>query len=442
MSQPTTPAAAAEPEKPRTIWERVVTSTPIILTVVATILAGLSSSEMTRAQYFRSLAAQNQSKVSDQWNFFQAKRIRGTDMDGTAIILRSTTGAGPMTPESLKASALRLSEQLKRAEKEADTLAKAVGAAGSSAANLSSPTDQFRDATKAALAASDKLARKLDALAKETPRSPLTYLSGGTVPERVGRDAEEREKLAKALESIKPEVSKSLGYFDPGLLKTLNELNPAILEAVWEVNERKNEWEMTDTLPRIKVEQIHKAIDDGEKTASQFEAACAPITSALRDLDKLINDQTGAVRGLYRASQEVSMAAATLAPGDAKQNEVRQAAEAAAFTGSMLKSASDELGNDFKAAQLTYDSRRYDREARDNQAVAGLYELDVRKASLDSERHRVRSTNFFYAMLAAQGGVTIATFSIAMRRRSLLWALAALAGLASMGLAAYVYLAM
>ena len=145
-----------------------------------------------------------------------------------------------------------------------------------------------------------------------------------------------------------------------------------------------------------------------------------PNTKTFRGIDKLIADQSGAARALYRSSQDVSQAA-VLAPGDSKLDDVRQKAAAVARTGSALKSAGDELANDFKAAQLVYDSRRYEREARYNQAVAGLYELDVRKASLESDRHRVRSTNFFYAMLAAQGGVTIATFSIAMRRRSVLW---------------------
>jgi hypothetical protein len=74
--------------------------------------------------------------------------------------------------------------------------------------------------------------------------------------------------------------------------------------------------------------------------------------------------------------------------------------------------------------------------------VAGLYELDVRKASLNSERHRNRSMFFFFAMLAAQGGVTIATFAIAMRRRSVPWALATLAGLAALAVGVYVYLLM
>jgi len=43
-------------------------------------------------------------------------------------------------------------------------------------------------------------------------------------------------------------------------------------------------------------------------------------------------------------------------------------------------------------------------------------------------------------MLAAQAGVTIATFSLAVRYRSVLWGLAALAGLGALGIGAFVLL--
>src|SRR5947209_7402991 len=83
-SMPMSPPPVASPkeanaptaEQPQGRWETIITTTPVILTVLATILAGLSSGEMTRAQYYRALAAQNQSKVADQWNFFQFKRTR------------------------------------------------------------------------------------------------------------------------------------------------------------------------------------------------------------------------------------------------------------------------------------------------------------------------------------------------------------------------------
>src|SRR5712692_9440324 len=69
-------------------WRQAaLTATPVVLTVVATVLAGLSTSEMTLAQYHRSLAAQSQSKASDQWGFFQAKRQRGTAMENAFDLL-------------------------------------------------------------------------------------------------------------------------------------------------------------------------------------------------------------------------------------------------------------------------------------------------------------------------------------------------------------------
>jgi len=43
---------------PPSQWGKTLLATPIVMSVVATLLAGLASSEMTRAQYARSLAAQ------------------------------------------------------------------------------------------------------------------------------------------------------------------------------------------------------------------------------------------------------------------------------------------------------------------------------------------------------------------------------------------------
>ena len=55
---------------------KILGATPIIMTVIATMLAGLASSEMTKAQYDRAMAAQLQSKAGDQWSYFQAKKLR------------------------------------------------------------------------------------------------------------------------------------------------------------------------------------------------------------------------------------------------------------------------------------------------------------------------------------------------------------------------------
>jgi hypothetical protein len=66
--------------------------------------------------------------------------------------------------------------------------------------------------------------------------------------------------------------------------------------------------------------------------------------------------------------------------------------------------------------------------------------LQVRKSNIEAERLHTRSQRFFYGMLAAQGGVVVATFAIAARQRNALWWLAAVAGVAAIAYATYVYL--
>jgi hypothetical protein len=85
----------------QTPWGKILLATPIIMTVIATALAGLASSEMTRAQYSRSLAAQQQSKAGDQWGFFQAKRLRGAIQRNTIDILRNTADVHPLDEAAL-----------------------------------------------------------------------------------------------------------------------------------------------------------------------------------------------------------------------------------------------------------------------------------------------------------------------------------------------------
>src|SRR5438477_7245352 len=95
---PSADPATEKPEKKST-WDTIITMTPVIMTVIATLLAGLSSSEMTKAQYHRSLSGQNQSKAGDQWGFFQAKRIRGTTMETAVDQLPAVARPGPLRPE-------------------------------------------------------------------------------------------------------------------------------------------------------------------------------------------------------------------------------------------------------------------------------------------------------------------------------------------------------
>ncbi len=282
---------ALKADVPQTKWGKILTATPVIMTVIATALAGLASSEMTRAQYSRSLAAQQQSKAGDQWGFFQAKRLRGALQRSTLDVLQATTDIHPFTHFEL----------------EGQTLA---------------------------------------ALTKgELPALPVAPA-----------------------------------------------MDPNIKAALQAVEERKPDGETAKILAQVKDEALDEAVRAAQDRAQAFDNATSPINQVVDRLDT------------------------SLSGGD--------------------KSVS----RDFTAARLRYTAARYDSEARLNQAIASLYELQVRKGNLEAERHHKRSQQFFYGMLAAQAAVIISTFSLAAQKRSLLWSLAAAAGAAAVSFAIYVYL--
>lgn len=81
---------------PQTTWGKILTATPVVMTVVATLLAGLASSEMTRAQYDRALGAQLQSKAGDQWGYFQAKKLRSAMQHNSLELLEATADVHPL----------------------------------------------------------------------------------------------------------------------------------------------------------------------------------------------------------------------------------------------------------------------------------------------------------------------------------------------------------
>src|ERR1035437_11191691 len=80
---------------------KILGATPIVMTVIATMLAGLASSEMTRAQYDRSFAAQLQSKAGDQWSYYQAKKLRSAVAHNTLDLLAATAEIQPLEAAAL-----------------------------------------------------------------------------------------------------------------------------------------------------------------------------------------------------------------------------------------------------------------------------------------------------------------------------------------------------
>ena len=60
-------------ELPQNKWGKVLGVTPIVMTVIATMLAGLASSEMTKGQYDRSLGAELNPKPATNGAIFRLR---------------------------------------------------------------------------------------------------------------------------------------------------------------------------------------------------------------------------------------------------------------------------------------------------------------------------------------------------------------------------------
>ena len=278
---------------PPTKWGKVLGATPVVMAVIATMLAGLASSEMTKAQYDRSYAAQLQAKAGDQWSYYQAKKLRSAVARNTLDLLAATGDVQPLT-----AAALANADE---ATVTAFTKNQLPAAA----------TAKFDDGVNAAL---------------------------------------------EAMENSKPEA------------------------------------DMAAALAQVKPAQLEESLKVAQAAATAFDNATRPINKASDKFDE------------------------TLMMGDKR-----------AF-------------RDFSGARLRYTAARYETEARLNQSIASIYELQVRQNNYSAEKHHQRSGKFFYGMLGAQLAVIIATFAIAARQRNFLWSIAAAAGTAAIAFAAYVYL--
>jgi uncharacterized membrane protein len=304
---------ALKADLPPTLFGRILSATPVVMTVIATMLAGLASSEMTKAQYDRSLAAQQQSKAGDQWNFFQAKKLRSAYQHGNLDNLQLTHALRQVDPAELKAA-------------------------------CSPSTD------------ADKVAEILSLPANQ---SAFVFLQRGELPLTAGAPSLSPEIKATyaAIESLKPDA------------------------------------EIASLIGKVSPDQINESIHSAKDHVDAFDAATKPINQLIESLDTIIARQ---------------------APSQAKA--------------------------DFVAARLRFAALRYEAEAKLNQSLANLYELQVRKNNISAERHHLRSKRFFFGMLGAQMAVIISTFAMAARKRNLLWGMAAIAGITALVFAAYVYL--
>src|SRR5437588_11299630 len=86
------PDAAPTVEEPQGLLDKLGAALPIALTAIATAFAGMSTSELQQAMFWRSAAAQDQAKATSQWTLAGFKRDRSLIMQSTATTLRAQAG--------------------------------------------------------------------------------------------------------------------------------------------------------------------------------------------------------------------------------------------------------------------------------------------------------------------------------------------------------------
>jgi hypothetical protein len=84
-----------KPEEPKSFLDKVGAALPIALTALATVFASMSNGALQEAMYWKSQAAQDQSKSTNQWTLAGFKRDRALIMQATAAQLRAACGYAP-----------------------------------------------------------------------------------------------------------------------------------------------------------------------------------------------------------------------------------------------------------------------------------------------------------------------------------------------------------
>jgi hypothetical protein len=390
--------ATPAPEKKKTLFETVLTTTPVLLTVVATFMVGQSSGEMTKAQYFRSLAGQNQAKVSNQWAFFQAKRIRGTTYEVSADDLLVMRDAARFDADVFLEVVKGIAKEGNDGQGEgssAEQKKSAAALADSANRIVVSITKGF---SAGAFGYSPDAVKKAFAVMKKYTTPPLPVPDSKPPKRDKPADKDEQDKLLE--------------------------------QAIKAINDKESEEDIGKIVLQIHDDHLSKAIKFADHEAKKSTEEGKIANFALDQFDIMVDDLAFATRK-YLRSQESALTAAS--EDDNKKG--KQGLDA-------LRTAINNLLVDYKTARHMFTNVRYEKEARSNQKAADLYEVKVYLSGAKSDKHLGRKDYFLNAMLIAQVGVIIASMAMAVKLRSVVWLIAALAGLVALGFGAYVYMGM
>ncbi len=286
-------AKAEERKEKKRLWDIILTATPVALTVLATALASFSNKEMTKAQYFRATAAQNQSKVGDQWAFFQAKRVRTT-------VQQQRADRGAFDETYARSLADRLPILLKRLDGETNEIfAKLDGEPAELKPALQQLREAIAQATKEIEATKQAILAKLD---NSDAKKDLLLLTAESLP--VPQDADPKATPRKLVRDAVKAVEAKNGV--KPIKKGTKEIDPSIEKAFDAIDGRKPRAEYEADVLAIKGDVLRQAIEAAEAESKKYDDASRSASRLFDDLGKLLVKQKEVLRPVGRAALKLT----------------------------------------------------------------------------------------------------------------------------------------
>src|SRR5262249_4925451 len=143
-----------------------------------------------------------------------------------------------------------------------------------------------------------------------------------------------------------------------------------IAQAFKEIADRRPDKDIAPLVLKISDDALERALSVALENTSNFEKAGDAVGDALRRTDELINQQGKLAAGFSQALLQFE-AAESPAGGAAEQRPPVRIDE--------VRRAADDLNHLYKAAWNDFTARRYRQEARYNQRLAELYEVQVHR---------------------------------------------------------------
>src|SRR5581483_4756145 len=91
---PDTTPAGAKPEEPRTLLDKIGPAIAVGLTALAAVFGSMATGQLQQAMYWKSQAAQDQARATNQWSLSGFKVDRAAIMQTSAAVLRALSGYG------------------------------------------------------------------------------------------------------------------------------------------------------------------------------------------------------------------------------------------------------------------------------------------------------------------------------------------------------------